>query len=188
MDAAMAELIDKGFDGVTMLSVAKKVGASKETLYSWFGNKDGLFAAMIERNSEQAAGGVRRALANEGDPRDVLIGFATGLQSLLSSPESIALNRASMVNPTLADLLLAGGRHRVGPLVEEYLGRLRDAGEIVLGNTSGPVDVADAFTLLYGLVMRDTQISVLLGESAPTRNEITKHASMAIDQFLTLTR
>ena len=176
----MAELIEHGFEGVTMLKVAKRAGASKETLYNWFGNRDGLFEALITRNGDQAAAGVQAALASDGSPRDVLEGFAVGLLTLLTRPESVALNRAAMSSRPLATLLLAGGRNRVGPIVEQYLAELDQQGVL-----AAP-DPAASFRLLYGLVIEDAQIQVLLGEPAPSTKAIRAHAAVAIDRFFRL--
>lgn len=110
------------------------------------------------------------------------MGYATGLLALLTSEGSIALNRASMSSPAIATVLLAHGRHRVGPLVETYLARLADDGHLDIS------DPRDAFELLFGLVVRDTQIRVLLGESVPTASQITARAERAVAQFLVLTR
>ena len=41
--------------------------------------------------------------------------------------------------------------------------------------------------VLYGLVIRDTQIRVLLGEDPPGRPEIVARADDAVERFLTLT-
>ena len=49
-------------------------------------------------------------------------------------------------------------------------------------------DAAEAFELLYGLVIQDTQIRVLLGESVPPPNAIHAQAKTAVARFLTLTR
>ncbi len=180
MAAASAELIERGYDKSTMLSIAQRAGASKETLYSWFGGKDGLFVEMITRNADQTAERIRTALVDEGSPRSALEGFAVGLLGLLTSPESVALNRSAMHSAALAHDLLASGRHRVGPLVESYLAASAAAGHIAVD------DPAEAFEVLYGLVIRDTQIRVLLGEPAPTRAAITERATRAVDDFLRL--
>ncbi len=44
-------LAEKGYKGTSMLAVAKAAGASNETMYNWYGNKQGLLAAMIEDNA-----------------------------------------------------------------------------------------------------------------------------------------
>ena len=87
-----------------------------------------------------------------------------------------------MGSPPLAEILLAGGRHRVGPMVEEYLGTLHRSGDYVIE------DSAAGFTLLYGLVIEDMQIRALLGEPAPTPKAIRSHAVQAVETFLSLSR
>ncbi len=180
LDATEAALLDEGYDNVTMLAIARRAGASKETLYSWFGNRDGLFAALIERSADESGAAVDAALGTGAPTHDTLTGFAAGLLTLLCSPSSIALNRAAMQSPELSARLLASGRHRVGPLVERYLAARHDAGEI-----NAP-DPAVAFELLYGLIIRDVQIRVLLGESPPSSRSIKRQAATAVEQFLTL--
>jgi AcrR family transcriptional regulator len=65
--AALNELIERGYERVTMLAIASRAGASKETLYNWFGSKESLFAALIKANADQSAFRGREALdANTG--------------------------------------------------------------------------------------------------------------------------
>ena len=178
--AALDELIEHGYERVTMLGVASRAGASKETLYRWFGSKEGLFAALIEANADQSAERVRQALEGDADPEEILVGYAVGLLTLLTGAPSVALNRAAVASPDLAEVLLVNGRHRVGPLVEAYLARLSDDGVLEVA------DPAEAFELLYGLVIRDTQIRVLLGEPGPGPEAIRRRATTAVAEFLLL--
>ena len=172
--------MEEGEAAMTMLAVARRAGASKETLYRWFGSRDGLLTALIEENADRAAERVRDALDGDAEPRATLVGFATGLLTLLTSDGSVAINRAAMGSPELAAVLLASGRHRVGPIVEAYLGRLDEHDDLAVA------DPGDAFELLYGLVVRDTQIRVLLGETPPTAPTIADRAGDAVDRFLAL--
>lgn len=179
IEAAFVELLEQGADGVTMLSIARRAGASKETLYSWFGNRDGLFSAMITSNADATAERIDGAL-DGGEPSETLAMFGAGLLGLLTGPRSLALNRAAMTNPTLAAELLASGRHRVGPIVERYLATVATSGQLTV------LDPASAFETFYGLVIRDTQIRVLLGDPAPSRPAIRRRAEAATEQFIEL--
>ena len=58
LDVAAKILAERGYRDTTMLEVARRASASKETLYAWFGDKLGLFEAVMRRN----AGAVRLAL------------------------------------------------------------------------------------------------------------------------------
>lgn len=180
IEAALDELVEHGVADTTMASIAKRAGASKETLYSWFDSRDGLVAALIRHNADASAERVRAALAGGEASLETLAAFGGNLLRLLTSPSSLALNRAAMTIPSLADELLASGRHRVGPIVEEYLARLDDAGLI------GVADPATAFETFYGLLIRDTQIRCLLGEPAPNDDAIEVRATDAVDRFVTL--
>jgi AcrR family transcriptional regulator len=180
LDAALAELIEHGYDNATTFGIASRAGVSKETLYSWFGSRDGVFEALVRRNADASAERVAAALEGDDDERATLLAYATGLLTLLTGAGSIALNRAAMQSPQLAALLLREGRHRIGPLVERYLAALHDTGRLNIPNPSA------AFRLLYGLVVQDTQIRVLLGERPPSRRAIAAHAAAAIDRFIQL--
>ena len=85
-----------------------------------------------------------------------------------------------MGSPPLAEALLASGRHRIGPLVEQYLTELDRAGALAID------DPVHAFQVLYGLVVRDIQIRVLLGEKPPTRSQIRQQAEQAVEAFVQL--
>ena len=180
LDAALDELVENGYEGVTMLAVAQRAQSSKETLYSWFGNREGMFVALIRRNADRSVSHVQAALSGEAEPGETLVRFAAGLLRLLTGAASVALNRAAMTSPELAHVLLREGRYRVGPLVEMYLGTLRDRGVLEMGDPSA------AFELLYGLVVRDSQIRVLLGERAPSRPDLEEQARQAVELFMAI--
>lgn len=184
LSAALEVIAERGFDRTTMQAIADRAGASKETLYSWFGGREGVVSALIESNADTSAERVTAAMrampTSRNDARTVLVGYATSLLTLLTGGESVALNRAAMTSPALGEALLASGRNRVGPIVEDFIGRLDRAGLL-----RAP-DPAEAFRTLYGLVVRDTQIRVLLGETPPSARRIATDAEAAVDRFLEL--
>src|SRR5919108_6355557 len=47
LDAALGLLVEQG-DRLTMTSVARRASCSKETLYKWFGDRDGLLTATVQ--------------------------------------------------------------------------------------------------------------------------------------------
>src|SRR6202043_675833 len=64
LDAAIEVFLENGYGGATIDLVVERAGASKATVYSFFGGKDGLFAAIVEERAE-------RILAAFGDPEVV---------------------------------------------------------------------------------------------------------------------
>ena len=77
-------------------------------------------------------------------------------------------------------MLLAQGRHRTGPIVEAYLADLAARGRLRID------DPAEAFRLLYGLVVQDLQIRVLLGERPPGAAALAEQARTAVDRVLAM--
>jgi AcrR family transcriptional regulator len=178
----MAELLERGYEATTMLGIARRAGASKETLYSWFTSKEGLFAALIARNAERTAHDVAAGMASDDPARAVLTRFAENVQALLLGQGAVAINRFAMQSPELSAILLEYGRVQTGALVERYLQKLMEEGMI------STIDPAEAFRLLYGLIIEDRQIRVLLGDEPPTAESISRHAVVAVDRFLLLLR
>ena len=56
LDHAVEVLAERGYRDASMLEIAKRAAASKETLYAWFGDKQGLFEAAIRRNARSTLG------------------------------------------------------------------------------------------------------------------------------------
>lgn len=162
-----------------MVAVAAQAHCSKGSLYAWYGDRDGLLLALIERNADRAAEGVIQALVDDGESSVVLERFAIGLLEMLTGPVSVSLNRAAMSSPELAEKLLTSGRYKVGPLVEEYLRTLHRSGRLWVP------DAPAAFRLLYGLVVQDSQITVLLGRPAPMPAQLRRQARRGVAAFLT---
>ena len=186
LDATFDLLVERGYQGTTMAAVAERAGSSKETLYAWFGSKQGLLAALLRRQAEAADQAVTAAFDGgppaAPDPAATLTAFATSLLRQLLGERSVALNRAAIADTggELAAVLLAQGRHRTGPIVEAYLARLADGGQLRVD------DPAEAFRLLFGLVVQDLQIRVLLGEPPPGPAALAALARVAVERFLAL--
>jgi AcrR family transcriptional regulator len=180
LDAALAEIGDNGFERLTMSAVAARAGSSKESLYAWFGSKEGLVGHLIRRQSSRTNAAVEAALATNQPSSEVLVGIATNLLNVLLSDTSLALNRAAMSSPALAKILLQQGRHTTGPLIERYLAQLQQEGMIQIE------DPAEAFCLFYGLTIQDSQIRALLGERPPDASERARRAELAVGRFLAL--
>ncbi len=180
LDAALAELIERGHDNVTTAGIAARAKASKQTLYAWFGSLNGIYEALIQRSADQSVSGTMALLDAGAAPVEVLNRYAVALLSLITSPGSIALNRAAMSSPDLSSRLLTSGRHRIGPLVEAYFADLDAVGHL------SAADPAASFCRFYGVVVQDTQIRTLLGEDPPGAREIERRAHEGVQAFMRL--
>lgn len=139
-----------------MAHIAKKAGVSKETLYSWFGDKSGIAGALVQPNADKSismpAMDTLTSSHSLADARRTLVACATRLLTLLTSRESIALNRIAIDSPDLAEVLLKHGRGRIGPSIERYFTMLHKREILALP------DVCNGFRLFYELVIQDNQI------------------------------
>jgi len=87
--------IDRGFDAVSMDTIASEAGVSKQTVYSHFGCKEDLFAASIEAKCVEFNLG--DALADLERPlEEALNDFALALVELLKTDDVIKLSRILM--------------------------------------------------------------------------------------------
>lgn len=169
-----------------MDTIAIQARASKETLYKWFGDLEGLLKRLIERNADSAATPLLSALEevppNLSTARSVLEDFAASLLTFLTSEVSVVINRAALSSPALANELTVSGPRRVRAAAAAYFEKLSHGGVISAG------DGEHLFSLFFGLVIQDAQINVLLGEPQPALPELGAQAKAGVHAFLTLTR
>lgn len=183
LDVATAVLAERGYRDATMLEVAARASASKETLYAWFGGKAGLYEAVIERNARRVQDVLRRHL-NDEDPLDTaLADFGAALLELLLGEDAVAINRAAIAearsDPTLARTLAQAGRESTLPIFVSFLDERRKSLKL-----DDPQDAAEVF---LGVLLRDAQVRRLLGVvEAPGRKEIRQRAQAAAQAFLRL--
>ena len=185
LDAATAILHEKGYRDTTMLDVARRVSASKETLYAWFGSKSGLFQAVIRRNANTVRTVLETHLDGNAPVDEALADVGRALASLLLGDSAVAINRAAIsearTEPVLARILVETGREATLPFFVRYLERCRERG---LMNFDDPWEAAETF---LGLLLGDKQVRRLLGVvDAPDTVEIEALARQAAARFLRL--
>lgn len=186
LDAVLTLMVETG-DQLTMDAVARRASCSKESLYKWFGDRDGLLKATIRwQASRVRAGRYDRQKLDVAALRESLEDFAATWLKTISSPSSIALNRvaighAGSANDNLGSLVLANGRVAIGERMKPVLDEGRAAGLLAFEDTE------TAFRTFFGLVGRDVQIRLLLGDRLSlTAKDIERDAARAADQFFTL--
>ncbi|GGH53899.1 TetR family transcriptional regulator [Frigidibacter albus] len=178
--AAYALLAEHGYAGTSMLRIATAAKASNETLYRWYGNKEGLFRAMVEDNAAETRALLLRALERQDDPRGTLASVAAVFLEMLLGDRAILLNRAAAADPSgeLGAAISAGGRDQVMPLLAELMGRICTGGDI------GP---AEATRLFISLLVGDLQIRRIIHNCpAPSQAEIDAQCTRSMALFYRL--
>ncbi len=185
MDVAVEVLAERGYRDASMLEIARRASASKETLYAWFGDKRGLFEAVIRRNAQTVDSVLARHLENDVPVERGLLEFGRALLRLLLGDGAVALNRAAISearsDPALAQVLVAAGRETTLPVFVRLLELHRKRGALWLDR---PAEAAEDF---LGLLLADAQVRRLLGVMpAPGRAEVEARAARATRAFLRL--
>lgn len=179
LDFGLKVLIEKGWRGTSMIAIARKASASKETLYNWFGDKAGFFGALIRENATE----LDRALPEDfaSLPLDQgLRAFGVELLGLVTGEASVAINRAAIAeaghDPVLGQTLMSEGKAKSLPKLAGWL-----SGHLDLAD---PMAAAERFVVL---VKGEAQLEHLLGVGKPmTQKQITAQVDRAVKDFLRL--
>jgi AcrR family transcriptional regulator len=181
--AAYAVLDAKGYGGTSMLAIAKAAKASNETLYNWYGDKTGLFAALVRRNAAEVKALLEDQITAGGDAVDTLARVGPVLLRLVTSDRAVALNRAAAADPAgeLGRVLAAEGRETVAPLIAQVIAQGREQGRFAFD------DLAMACETWLGLLIGDIQIRRVAGRMPqPGPEALAARADAALRNFLCL--
>ncbi|MDJ0639084.1 MAG: TetR/AcrR family transcriptional regulator [Paracoccaceae bacterium] len=180
IEAAAYELLEKrGFDGLSMQAVARSAKASNETLYRWYGDKTGLFKALIRGNATS----VNDAISIDGTPAlQQLETIGTVLLSMLLGPRAIALNKAAAADASgeLGRALAEEGRNAVAPRIAELMNQARQQGDLA----GTPSEMTETY---FALLIADLQIRRVTGAiEAPKSRFFVDRAARAVEQLAQL--
>ncbi|MFZ5780303.1 MAG: TetR/AcrR family transcriptional regulator [Pseudomonadota bacterium] len=181
--AAYRVLEEKGYAGTSMLAIARQANASNETLYKWYGDKQGLFRALIVRNAAEVRDLLESGIAEQRDPLKILGLLGPKLLELLTGERAVALNRAAAADPTreLGAALSQAGRETIAPLIGRVLEGARADGQLAFRSTGEAVD------LYLSLLVGDLQVRRIIGrvpQPGPSARE--KRAKMALEHLTRL--
>jgi AcrR family transcriptional regulator len=186
LTAALALLVEGG-DKLTMTAVARRASCSKETLYKWFGDRDGLLTATVPWQAAKVRmPHVDRRHLDAAALRASVDQFARDLLATIAGEVSVTLNRlaighAGVEKRGLGAIVLENGplaiRSRLKPVLEAG----REARLLDFESSE------EAYRTFFGLVVRDTQIRLLLGEGLHlTPRQIEDEAAVATERFFAL--
>jgi AcrR family transcriptional regulator len=117
LDQARALFATHGYAAVTMDQVAAAVGVTKPLLYNYFGNKEQLYLACLERAGDGLVATVVDAVGETSEPAEAL---RTGLRAFF---EFVDEDRAAW-SVLFDETLPAGGE--IADQIASYRTRLRD--------------------------------------------------------------
>ncbi len=183
LEAAKQLFAAHGFEGVSMDQIAQQAGVSKLTLYSHFGDKEGLLSAAVRAHCEQEMP-VALLQPAPGTPlREHLIGIGRAFHALANSPTAIAghrmLTAPSALSPQLAARFWDDGPARIQEGLAALLKQRVDAGELLIEDTTL------AASHLCALLKGEAHARLMLGHPEPLDDaEAERQMESAIDLFL----
>jgi len=161
LDAATAVFLEQGYADTTIDLVVGRAGASKATIYSFFGGKEGLFSALIGERAERILASFPDIEIENVDVRTALTDIARQYMDVAMSPEAIGLLRLILTegprSPDLASNFYRVGQDRVTASLARALRTWARRGRI-------SADASDRLaTQFFDLVRGELHLRVVTG-------------------------
>ncbi|WP_234703798.1 TetR/AcrR family transcriptional regulator [Rhodospirillum centenum] len=126
LDAATRLFVEKGFEKTTLSDIIALAGGSRATLYEQFGDKEGLFRAVLEAHQERFLANLECVEANPSlRPEDALTHMARGFLRAMLHDDSLSVLRVLVAEggrvPGIAETFLAMGPDTTAARVADYL-------------------------------------------------------------------
>jgi AcrR family transcriptional regulator len=146
LHAAFVEFSTKGYAGASMAAIARRAGASKETLYAWFENKETLFNTLFASRLDGMTSRTAAAAEKDPSPANVLpiVAEDTIRFMLTIAPLSRAMGVGESSNEAirLVGKTISEERKRFA----NYLLRCREQGYIAFDDD--PLEVVSLFVAM----------------------------------------
>jgi AcrR family transcriptional regulator len=184
--AATRLFIERGFDGTSVDEIIQAVGGSKTTLYSAFGNKQGLFAAVVADVTTRLDAAI--TLDNPADgsrrpPAEILAAAGTAAMRIVLSEEVMGLYRLAVAEakryPDLASSFWEKGPSSARAGLAAYLADAAAHGEL---RVEDPLEAAEMF---LGMLLDRGTLALSLGvQEPPTNAAIDRRVAAATKVFM----
>jgi AcrR family transcriptional regulator len=189
LDVATDVFLEQGFKGASMSEIARRAGASKQTLYARYPSKATLFAALVERKAEHLFE-VIGPLGEGRNLRDTLVHCGSELLELIMSKDARGVHRVVIAEcvefPELGEIFWERGPGRTRAMLADYLRAQQKLGNIQW-DKSGCGNPEQAVELFMGLLVSGATLRAWLGlppTFAKTPAQRKAWANFAVDTFL----
>lgn len=161
LDAALAVFLEHGYARATIELVVQRASASKATIYSFFGGKEGLFDALIDERAERILAGFPDIDGGIINVRAALTNIARRYLEVAMAPDAIALYRLIVAEgprfPELVKDVYRVGQDRVAARLAKALRTWATRERIC------PVDPDRISTQFLAVVRGDLHLRALAG-------------------------
>lgn len=182
IQAAIECFLGSGYNGAKMELIAEMAGVSKQTLYSHFSSKEGLFKAAIKACCEEQ-NLVADLFQREAGCAEILLDFAQAFSGLISSDAAISSMRTVISEaeqyPDIAIMFYSAGPLEIKQLLSDYLQSQCDAGILAIDN------LAFAVTHLIALCKGEMEFRSLLNlDTQQVEASQPEYLKVSIDAFM----
>ena len=183
LEAARRAFLTNGYSGTSMEIIAETAPVSKPTLYSHFGSKHELFAAVIADRCDHLMTTLQNVPRSMPKPADGLRTIAFSFVDLVYAEESLALYRLLIAEqqhfPDLGEQVYRAAAEPTIRLLSGYLADLHQRGLLQVG------DPDSASQLLLGMLKGITHFRCLLGvQESLSATEKRQLVESAVTLFL----
>lgn len=181
--AASEVFLEQGYGAATMSEIGRRAGGSMQTLYRLFGNKEGLFRAIMEDKGARVYGQMEDAAIFEKPPEQALYELGVRLNELILNPENLATHRIVMLegpnHPELQRIFHDNGPGRARRVLSRYFEAECRRGRLNLK------DVDAAAGQFLDMVKGAYFLPAILGRlDASSEIDIPSSVRQAVDIFL----
>lgn len=181
--AAAEVFFEQGYAATSIDAIIERAGGSKRNIYNEFGNKEGLFLAIVTENANTLLSSLVIEQRESQDLHETLNTFGQRLMNAYMSPALIGIYRIAVTEfsrfPDLVSSFYEQGPGRATLRLAEVLQDARERGEI---HADDCLRIAGHFV---GMIRDNLHLQVVLGLRAPPSAKETREAvKSAVTVFL----
>ncbi|KCZ48892.1 MULTISPECIES: TetR/AcrR family transcriptional regulator [unclassified Hyphomonas] len=184
LEAAQEVFLEQGFEAANMSEIVRRAGGSLATLYSQFGDKEGIFLAMLETRMMEVTATLEVELQAHTPVEEGLRRIGEQFAGKLVQPNSLELYRLivgmAKKYPDIAATFMKLGPNKVRAGLAAYLQDRADAGEIPQSDQYETLG-----SLFLDMVRSPLQSRALLDANVrPTEDDVRTSVDRAVCMFL----
>lgn len=183
LQAAAEVFFEQGYAATSIDAIIERAGGSKRNIYNEFGNKEGLFAAIVTENADKVLSTLAIEEIQGRNLRETLTVFGQHLMGGYMSPTLIGIYRMAVTEanrfPDLVKSFYDQGPGRATTQLAEVLEIAKERGEI---RADDCLRLAGHFV---GMIRDNLHLQVILGlRSPPSDKEMKAAVASAVELFL----
>lgn len=184
LKAAEQAFMDTGYGNTSMDAIAELAGVSKRTVYSNFGNKQELFAAVIRKRCEDVLPhAMERIDLATDDPESTLLSLAIEFVTSIFSRPQLQLYKTVVADsgrfPEIGKIMFEGPITESQQIFDKFFRAQAKLGHLEFEN----IDMAAP--LLIGMLKNNLHMRLLFNQpTSMTKKVVTESATAAVHLFL----